>query len=118
MGLRFRKSINLGGGAKINLSKSGVGYSIGTKGARITKKASGGSKTTLSVPGTGISYVKESKGKRKASNTSEGGTTGGSMGNTGGPKKRKHITVGAWMAEHFSVAIDNPFTSKKGNEAG
>lgn len=38
MGLRFRKSINLGGGAKINLSKSGVGYSIGTKGARITKK--------------------------------------------------------------------------------
>lgn len=99
MGLRFRKSINLGGGAKINLSKSGVGYSIGTKGARITKKASGGSKTTLSVPGTGISYVKESKGKRKASNTSEGGTTGGSMGNTGGPKKRNTLLwVLGWLS--------------------
>ena len=99
MGLRFRKSINLGGGAKINLSKSGVGYSIGTKGARITKKASGGSKTTLAVPGTGISYVKESKGKRKASNTSEDGTTGGSMGNTGGPKKRNTLLwVLGWLS--------------------
>ena len=99
MGLRFRKSINLGGGAKINLSKSGVGYSIGTKGARITKKASGGSKTTLSVPGTGISHVKESKGKRKASNTSEDGTTGGSMGNTGGPKKRNTLLwVLGWLS--------------------
>ena len=98
MGLRFRKSINLGGGAKINLSKSGVGYSIGTKGARITKKANGGSKTTLSVPGTGISYVKESRGKRKAANTSEGGGTGGSMGNTGGPKKRNTLLwVLGWL---------------------
>lgn len=98
MGLRFRKSINLGGGAKINLSKSGVGYSIGTKGARITKKANGGSKTTLSVPGTGISYVKESRGKRKTANTSEGGGTGGSMGNTGGPKKRNTLLwVIGWL---------------------
>lgn len=98
MGLRFRKSINLGGGAKINLSKSGVGYSIGTKGARITKKANGGSKTTLSVPGTGISYVKESRGKRKAANTSEGGGTGGSMGNAGGPKKRNTLLwVLGWL---------------------
>ena len=98
MGLRFRKSINLGGGAKINFSKSGVGYSIGTKGARITKKANGGSKTTLSVPGTGISYVKESRGKRKTANTSEGGGTGGSMGNTGGPKKRNTLLwVLGWL---------------------
>ena len=99
MGLRFRKSINLGGGAKINFSKSGVGYSIGTKEARITKKANGGSKTTLSVPGTGISYVKESKDKRKAFNTSEGGTKGGSMGNTGGPKKRNTLLwVLGWLS--------------------
>ena len=29
MGFRYRKSINLGGGFRINLSKSGVGYSWG-----------------------------------------------------------------------------------------
>ena len=65
MGFRFRKSINLGGGFKINLSKSGIGYSFGTKGYRVTKKASGGTRSTLSVPGTGISYVHETNGKSR-----------------------------------------------------
>lgn len=64
MGFRFRKSINLGGGFRINLSKSGVGYSWGTKGYRITKKASGGTRTTASIPGTGISYVSDTKKSR------------------------------------------------------
>ncbi|HJI56226.1 MAG: DUF4236 domain-containing protein [Pseudoruminococcus massiliensis] len=31
MGFRYRKSINLGGGFRINLSKSGVGYKLGCK---------------------------------------------------------------------------------------
>ena len=66
MGFRFRKSINLGGGFKVNLSKSGVGYSWGTKGVRYTKTASGKKRTTLSIPGTGISYVSESGGKTKS----------------------------------------------------
>ena len=66
MGLRFRKSINLGSGVKMNLSKSGVGFSVGTKGARVTKTAKGNTRTTLSIPGTGISYVTEtSKNKKK-----------------------------------------------------
>lgn len=65
MGLRFRKSINLGGGARLNLSKSGVGFSVGTKGARVTKTAKGTTRTTLTVPGTGVSYVTETKNKKK-----------------------------------------------------
>lgn len=59
MGFRFRKSINLGG-FRINLSKSGIGYSFGVPGMRYTKKAKGGHRATLSIPGTGISYVKDS----------------------------------------------------------
>ena len=58
MGLRYRKSINLGP-VRINLSKSGVGYSVGTKGYRVTKKADGGIRKTVSIPGTGISHVTE-----------------------------------------------------------
>ena len=61
MGITFRKSINLGGGFRINLSKSGVGYSWGVPGYRITKTATGKVKTTLSIPGTGLRYVEESK---------------------------------------------------------
>ncbi|TEB07773.1 hypothetical protein Psch_01328 [Pelotomaculum schinkii] len=59
MGFRMRKSINLGGGFKINLSKSGIGYSWGVPGYRITKTAKGATRRTYSIPGTGISYVDE-----------------------------------------------------------
>ena len=38
MGFRFRKAINIGG-FRINLSKSGIGYSFGAKGIRITQLA-------------------------------------------------------------------------------
>ena len=61
MGVRFRKSANLGP-LRINVSKSGIGASVGTKGYRVTKTASGRTRTTASIPGTGISYVKESNG--------------------------------------------------------
>lgn len=63
MGFRLRKSINLGGGFRINISKSGVGYSWGVPGYRITKTAKGKTRRTYSIPGSGISYVSESSGK-------------------------------------------------------
>lgn len=59
LGFRFRKSVNLGGGFRINLSKSGVGYSWGVKGYRITKTAHGKTRKTYSIPGTGISYSEQ-----------------------------------------------------------
>lgn len=61
MGLRYRKSINLGAGFRINISKSGIGYSWGTKGMRFTKTARGSVRSTFSIPGTGISYSSENK---------------------------------------------------------
>lgn len=70
MGIRFRKSINLGGGARINLSKSGIGYSVGTKGARVTKTARGTTRKTVSIPNTGISYSTETGKKKKRSSNS------------------------------------------------
>lgn len=72
MGLRFRKSVKMGP-VRVNFSKSGVGYSIGGKGFRATKKAGGGYRTTASIPGTGISYVKDYSEKKNT--TSTGGDT-------------------------------------------
>lgn len=66
MGMRFRKSINLGRGFHINVSKSGVGYSWGTKGVRFTKTARGTTRNTYSIPGTGISYVTENGKKNRS----------------------------------------------------
>lgn len=59
MGFRYRKSIRLGGGFRINISGIGVGYSWGVPGYRITKTANGKIRQTASIPGTGISYVSE-----------------------------------------------------------
>lgn len=74
MGLRYRKSINLGGGFRVNFSKSGIGYSWGTKGYRVTHKAGGGVRRTYSIPGTGISWVDDSnKGRKKKNSYSRNG---------------------------------------------
>lgn len=69
MGMRFRKSVNLGGGTKLTASKSGLSISGGVKGARTSVSTSGRKRTTVSIPGTGISYTKEhgSHGGGKAS---------------------------------------------------
>ncbi len=64
MGWRYRKSINVGLGFRINISKSGIGYSWGGPGYRKTWKADGGTRTTYSLPGTGISYVEETRSPR------------------------------------------------------
>lgn len=59
MGFRFRKSINLGKGFRINLSKSGPGFSWGGPGFRLTRTAKGNIRGTAYIPGTGMSYQKE-----------------------------------------------------------
>lgn len=70
MGFRFRKSVNLGG-VRVNVSKSGIGYSVGAKGVRVTKSAKGEVYGTLSAPGTGISYRTKSIKNTSLSNKSQ-----------------------------------------------
>lgn len=59
MGIRYRKSINLGKGFRVNMSKTGPGFSWGGKGYRITRTANGNIRGTAYMPGTGISYQKD-----------------------------------------------------------
>ncbi len=69
MGWNYRKSINLGGGLRLNLSKSGVGISGGVKGFRIGTGPRG-TRLTASIPGTGLYYTKNlSGGKKNSINT-------------------------------------------------
>jgi hypothetical protein len=65
MGFRFRKSFRVGKHARINLSKSGIGASVGVKGVRVGVGPRG-KRTTLTVPGTGISYTKQTGKKKQA----------------------------------------------------
>lgn len=95
MGMRFRKSIKLGGGTKLNLSKSGVGISTGVKGFRVSKNTSGRSRVTASLPGTGLAYTKEygSSGIPAGDSTPSSGTSSGSSGK--GPKKNRGKLIGS-----------------------
>ena len=71
MGFRFRKSKKIGP-LRVNFSKSGVGYSVGGKGFRVTKRADGKTQTTASVPGTGIAYTQVS-GRSSAKSSGSSG---------------------------------------------
>lgn len=57
MGLRFRKSISIMPGVKLNFGKTGMSVSTGIPGFRKTFHTSGKVTTSMGIPGTGISYV-------------------------------------------------------------
>jgi hypothetical protein len=60
MGFSYRKSVKMGP-IRVTASKSGISYSAGVKGARVTKRADGRTQATLSVPGTGVRYTSTSR---------------------------------------------------------
>ena len=57
MGLRFRKSIQLLPGVKLNIGKSSVGVSLGGKFGGISLNSKTGAHARASLPGTGLSYT-------------------------------------------------------------
>ena len=63
MGLRFRKSIKIAPGVKLNIGTKSAGISLGGKGFRYSINTNGRSTTTVSIPGTGISYSTSSRSK-------------------------------------------------------
>lgn len=103
MGFRLRKSIGLGAGFRLNVSRRGVGLSGGVRGARVSVNSKGRVTRTLSVPGTGISHVTTLGGPM--SNPTEQvqppvwdtpSTTGGGTSMPSGPA--------AWVKRHKIVA--------------
>lgn len=55
MGFRFRKTLQLFPGVRVNVSKTGTSVSIGQAGASVNVSKRG-VRTTVGVPGTGLSY--------------------------------------------------------------
>lgn len=119
MGFRFRKSVNLGP-LRVNFSKSGIGYSVGGKGFRATKKAGGGFRTTTSIPGTGISYVRDysTSGKKKspgkASSPSRSGNSNQTTPPSGGKKRRKwpYIVAAVLVVGMIGSCVQNDDTDQ------
>jgi len=55
MGFYFRRSLNLGP-FRVNLSRGGLGWSVGGRGFRTGQSGRGRRYTTVSIPGTGVGY--------------------------------------------------------------
>ena len=56
MGFYFRRSRKILPGVRMNLSKNGVGFSFGTRGARYSISPTGRRTASIGIPGTGLSY--------------------------------------------------------------
>lgn len=67
MGLRFRKSISIIPGVKLNFGKTGMSVSTGVPGFRKTFHTSGRVTTSVGIPGTGLYYV-DTKNSRTQNN--------------------------------------------------
>lgn len=73
MATRFRKSINLGGGVKLNLNKKSVGVSAGVKGARVSVNSDGRKTATAGIPGTGLYCTKSVTNSNETHSTDPSG---------------------------------------------
>jgi Protein of unknown function (DUF4236) len=56
VGLRFQRRIRIAPGVRLNLSKSGVGASVGRTGCRVGMDAKRRKYFSVGLPGTGLSY--------------------------------------------------------------
>jgi len=99
MGWNFRKSVNLGGGLRLNFSKSGVGISGGVKGFRVSSGPRG-RRVSASIPGTGLYYTK-SLGKGK------GGSKTRRTTNT-----RAAVNTNAGNNYQYSQVVTNQYTGE------
>jgi tetratricopeptide (TPR) repeat protein len=76
MSLRFRRSIKLIPGVRLNFSKSAIGLSVGVPGARVSVNTRGDVYTSAGIPGTGLysverSSVRGARSRRGASSADE-----------------------------------------------
>lgn len=92
MGFRFRKSIKIAPGVKLNLNKKSVGVTAGVKGAHYTVNSKGKKTATVGIPGTGISFSESTSTKKKAASyTSESNSNNSSK--SGGCSAKGCLTL-------------------------
>lgn len=65
MGFRFRKSVKIAPGVKLNFGKKSVGMSIGSKYGGVAFNSKTGARVRASAPGTGLSYSTKISGSGK-----------------------------------------------------
>ena len=65
MGVRFRKSIKIAPGVKLNINKKSCSVTVGKRGAHYTINSKGKHTASVGIPGTGLSYTNTTGGKEQ-----------------------------------------------------
>jgi len=65
MGFRFRRSIRIAPGVRLNLNKRSMGVSVGGKGLHYSVNSKGRRTSTIGIPGSGLSYQQVSTPKKR-----------------------------------------------------
>ena len=69
MGLRYRKSIKILPGVRVNFGLKSTSISLGGRGFRTTYSSTGRVTRSVGIPGTGLSYVTtETRGRNRQNN--------------------------------------------------
>lgn len=74
MSTRFRRSIKIAPGIRLNVTKSGFGITAGPKGAHYSVHSSGARTRSIGLPGTGLYYQDRSGGGRGRSRRNSAAT--------------------------------------------
>lgn len=69
MGFRFRKSVKIGKGVRLNVGKRSAGVSFGGRRGGVSINSRSGARARVSIPGTGISYSTKLGGGKKRKTT-------------------------------------------------
>ena len=109
MALRYRKSIKLGKGVKLNIGKKSAGISLGGKYGGVSFNTRNGARVRASAPGTGLSYsekVRTDMGKKKhIKDFDELGDNEELYPDTATPKEKKRKRWIIWASVIFVLGI-------------
>jgi len=110
MGFKFRKSIKIAPGVKLNFNKKSTGITFGGKGMHYTVNSKGKRTTSVGVPGTGLYYsTTSSKSKnlnRKTSgNSSVNGIAGGQNYNNNYNGGNENMNNKKWYQQTWGVVL-------------
>ena len=82
--LRFRRSVKIAPGIKVNFNKNSISTTIGPKGMHYTVNSKGKTTKSIGIPGTGLYYTETSnikKGKKTSNNKANNANNSKSVNN-------------------------------------
>lgn len=102
MGLRFRKSVTLCKGVKLNFGKTGMSVSVGGKGYHKTINTKGQVTTSMGIPGTGIYYTDTKKIGGNKQSSSRNNTSISNYGQSDFIESQEEYTINSTVEEYFN----------------